>query len=125
LSTDCRPNSVFETIGKRAIRMQTMTRAEKSKPNQNPMSGTRARIGMHCRMTAYGKSERSIQRAWLMATAQTKPMTIAIARPVSATPAERASASMMSPTVFGSKNASVKILCGGGTRNDCFGSMTT
>ena len=31
---------------------QTMTRDGKPYPNQKPMSGTSARIGMHCRATA-------------------------------------------------------------------------
>ena len=49
------------------------------------MRGTSARIGMHCRTTAYGKSERSIQVACAMSTAHVTPSTIAIARPVMAT----------------------------------------
>ena len=40
---------------------------------------------MHCRTTAYGNSERSIQVACAMSTAHVTPRTIAMARPVIAT----------------------------------------
>ena len=46
------PNSVFVIIGNSAIRTQTSTRLRKSKPNQKPISGTIARIGMVCSTTA-------------------------------------------------------------------------
>ena len=40
---------------------------------------------MHCRITAYGNSERSTHRACDISTAQPMPITMAIASPMSAT----------------------------------------
>jgi hypothetical protein len=44
-----------------------------------------ARIGTVWVMTAYGYSDRSIQRAWLIAIAKATPSTIATAKPTNAT----------------------------------------
>jgi hypothetical protein len=51
-SADLSPNRVLAMIGKSAMRTQTMTRAVNPNPNQNPSSGTSARIGMVCSTTA-------------------------------------------------------------------------
>ena len=80
-----RPNSVFVIIGKIEIRTHTSTRLRKSKPHQNPISGTIARIGTVCSTTAHGNSERSTQRACAIATAVPMPSTQAITRPTAAT----------------------------------------
>ena len=45
---------MFVMIGKIAISTHTITRLLKLKPNQKPISGTMARIGMVCSTTAYG-----------------------------------------------------------------------
>jgi len=93
---------VLETIGNSAISTHTIVRAMKSYPNQKPMSGTTARIGIDCRMTAYGKVVRSTHFARFIATAQTTPMTIAMTSPTSATWAVFHSASKISGPVLGS-----------------------
>lgn len=41
-------------IGNNGTSTQTMTRLWKSNPNQNPNSGTIARMGIVCSATAYG-----------------------------------------------------------------------
>ena len=43
---------MLDTIGNSAINTHTNTRAVNPKPNQKPISGTSARIGMHCSTTA-------------------------------------------------------------------------
>ena len=53
-SADCSPNSVLEMIGKIAISTVTISRLVRPKSNQNPITGTSASVGMHCRITAYG-----------------------------------------------------------------------
>ena len=40
--------------GNSAMRTVTITRLVSPKSNQNPITGTRARIGTHCNSTAYG-----------------------------------------------------------------------
>ncbi len=45
---------MFDTIGKRAINTQTIVRAVKPSGAQKAMIGVIARIGIDCRMTAYG-----------------------------------------------------------------------
>ena len=47
-SADCRPNSVFTMIGKIEMITHTMTRDLMPYPNQKPISGTIARIGIAC-----------------------------------------------------------------------------
>ena len=53
-SADCSPNSVLLMIGNSAISTVTISRLVSPKSNQKPITGTSARIGMHCRITAYG-----------------------------------------------------------------------
>ncbi len=122
-STDRRPNRVLETIGNSEISTHTKTRALKPNPNQNPTRGTSARIGTHCRTTAYGKRAFSISRDCDMITAHVMPMIAAIARPVNATVAVRLRASHIAWAESPS-SPSVTTWCGGGIRNRRPGSST-
>ena len=79
--------------GNSAIVTVTISRLVKPKSNQNPITGTSARVGTHCSTTAYGYSDSSTQRAWLIAMPIAIPSTVAIARPISATAVDSASAS--------------------------------
>src|SRR5450830_817699 len=79
------------------------------------MSGTSARIGMHCSTTAYGKRDRSTHGACDMTTAHEMPRTIAIARPVIATWVLLRRAVRRSCRRVGSVIA-VRTLCGYGTK---------
>lgn len=95
----------------------TMTRLLNPKPNQNPMIGTTARIGMVWSTTAYGYNDRSTHLAWLIAMATAIPMAIAaIARPIIATLVDSQSALSNSTRLSGSRNATCTTACGGGTR---------
>ena len=95
-SADCSPNSVLRMIGKIEMITQTMTRDVWLVPNQNEISGVRARIGIACSATMYGKIARSASLVWLISTAMPMPSTMAMASPMKATLALDHSASRIS-----------------------------
>src|SRR6266498_1935307 len=111
-STDWSPNKVLAMIGNSAMSTQTSTRLGKPKPNQNPSSGTSARIGMVWSTTAYGYSERSIQRAWCIRIAMPMPHTTASASPSSATLVDSSSAAPISRKLSRTRKPTCTTWCG-------------
>ena len=74
-------------------------------------------MGIACRATRYGQTERSSHRAWAIATASAMPTTIAIVSPMSVTLAVTHRPERRSARFEPTKNDSSMTRCGSVMRN--------
>jgi hypothetical protein len=103
--------------------MQTTTLEVCPVPHQNDINGTIARIGTAWRVTRNGKRAFSTDTAWLIKTANKRPIKIARTKPIPATFVDDHndwSISDIPPVPPQSRNPSVNTLSGGLRRNRRF-----
>ena len=116
-SADCRPNSVFETIGKNAMMTATMMRGVSAKPKKKLSIGVSARIGTVCSTTAHGYRAFSTHLAWLISSAAPTPSTIEIASPMNVTCAVQRRAVIIAVKLDQVRKPTSSTRCGGGSMN--------
>ena len=97
-------------IGNSEMITQTISRPWVAVPNQNPISGAIARIGIAWSVTMYGYSARSINFDWLITTAKAIPSTMLIDRPIIAIFVVAHKALRMSEKFSQSRNPTVEHL---------------